>query len=220
MLWFNRKKLAPEANADEFLAQDQGDEDQLIDELTRKEAAVLEAKQPEELSRLIDQHKKDAASYEFSCTRNGHFLSFEITRPYTYGDHKRFSATINLAQVKAVEMREGGDPDREGQLFFQASAERDSNGQFVWGVEGFLGWQFIDDHHAFFEFDENANSGGEPDTASDYGSDIIVDNAARHARDDRIYLGGLGATIYAPHGRGKDVEAALLAAMAHGEERE
>lgn len=233
---FGLSKEKPATASDRAVGRDGEHYPEHLETLAQEAGKIAAAKADELAATYADEHQRQLAEYAFDCRRHGDFLSLFITRSankpskwQTSPEHATsYSTTINLGRVKAIQLAEGHGPDRGLTLGFSVSMKHEGGG-ISWGTGGGTYAPPKGAHYkvspSYPHLPESRSSfflEPEPSKDSHQWSGMMMNNGdysikhkmsdfPRPAEDDKIEFDGLGATLFTPHSKGKDVLAAILA---------
>jgi len=200
---------------------------------------VAEVEAMEGLGALYDKakalHAQDLAGYSFECRRWGDFLTVFLSRlGQGWEDEpvvRSYSTSINIRDSRTITLTKGHAPDLEGALGYSAHLIGDGHSSICgWN------WQELEDRKApdgyrwevkswpprialhGTMFDLDARSGRDRHFESISRRLPRTRNYLRPAADDRIHFSGVGATIFAPAGKGQEVHDAIMREIARGSE--
>jgi hypothetical protein len=203
-----------------------------------KEEGVL-SRQPALLEKYIEDHKKRVEGYDFSCVRHGDFLTVFMTQSANADlpdpIDTKFTTTINLRGVRTISKVEGKAPGLHdhAKYLLNMCSETDPSSSTIWssGDVGFFrppeGYKHCVQTLSDFEWHRPDHTwfASEDSTNKRYaGFDNYNTNAisystpgvASPAVNDRIVFSNINIVIYAPFGKGSEVEAKILEALEKG----
>lgn len=210
----------------------------VLNDMARAEEAKLREGQAALLASFEDEHRRQCDGFSFSLNRHGDFLTIALTREANQDSDwahatKEHVETINLAKVDSIKLFSGHSADMGGSFGWSVShIQEDASGKSCswsyssgrplgppktgrhevrpsWGVPDapsqrrFLAWDEKSDrgiHHMEM-------GGGCTHHTTDY---------PRQSKDDAITFRGLGLSIFAPFGRGRELLDAIHTEIARG----
>jgi hypothetical protein len=219
-----------------------------VEALRQAEEAKAMAALPGLYEEAKAAHAQDVAAYSFECRRWGDYLTVFVSRLGVRGwrhgegwshdiEANSYSTSINVRDSRTITLANGRAPDLNGRLGYHVRAEKDGD-EASWCSSGGSGeYKAPKGYHwavhpnlpsltlrgEMFRLDERKS-----DNLSHYNSVYFHNDAGRGlsetpgylrlAEDDRIYFSGVGATIFAPAGKGQEVHDAIMREIARGSE--
>lgn len=211
--------------------------------VAREAEAVLLANKAALAASFRKAAKDDLAAFSFTCKRYGDFLALFVTRLGAVGDWSNRSIepvevahTINLSGVNQITLSAGHAPDNKGVTRYNIGAKGTMGSGNYWSSShqehSFLSKPLPKGEILYAE-PEHVERLGYPATVTDERPDPSASNYSnfgsfqsrvdagisttglpRPAEDDRIKFHGGYITLNVPFGKGEEVYAQILKAMA------
>lgn len=221
---FSRSENADTINRlDEKLDWESAQEySKVLDEMAREEEAKLRERIPDLTLEYQAEHASQVEGFGYRFQRHGDFLTISLTREANDGAWygAKHVETFNLGNVKSIRFTEGKPPahssgwgwavftEYEGGGCGQSSVSPTSppqNGKHVLKPQ----------HHPGAPLGRVmlSKEKEEPRNIISMGGGVNyrTTDFPMPSQDDAIFFGGIGLTIYAPHGVGEKMHADLLA---------
>lgn len=158
-------------------------------------------------------HEKDRAGYSFYCSRWGDFLAMYVER-----EGVKFCTALKVADAVQIALANGVPPGLHGTLRYCNTYLRMASHQ-TWDelpirINTDLDGDDDDDVARWMVRLDGSSGSKCSGTYGDTGRETT--GYAFPARDDQIRFERIGATVYAPVGRGTEVYAHILRALSEG----
>lgn len=248
MSWFGQKDAPekPSENVD-LKATEREAARAEVEALRQAEEAKAMAALPGLYEEAKAAHAQDVAAYSFECRRWGDYLTVFVSRLGVRGwrhgegwshdiEANSYSTSINVRDSRTITLANGRAPDLNGRLGYHVRAEKDDD-EASWCIsDGDGEYKAPKGYHwavrpnlpsltlrgEMFQLDARQSderrlqgihfSGGEARRLRE------TPGYLRPAKDDRVYFSGVGATVFAPAGKGQEVHDAIMREIARGSE--